>query len=175
MLTSWLETALLRYSKLSSMLHMPQKRDLNILVSNLNNPRLPDYLLGLDHTTWTDERSARDLVSVNGVPEFDIVTTWLIKLCLSPYHRLIGSRTKQSVNGDADLTHYDDDHLQIPAHIISTLFASLLPTLSIVVLFIVEDMAKRLGLIAVFTTVFSVALAGLTKARTVDIFAATAA
>jgi len=157
------------------MLHPPKERDLNILVGILDNPRLPDYLLGLDNTAWTNSQSAGDLVSVNVVPEFDVVTKWLIKLCLGAYHRFIGRRMKQNVNADADLTHYDDEHLQIPAHIIGTLFASLLPTLSIVVLYIVDDMVKRLGLIAVFTAVFSVTLAGLTKARTVDIFAATAA
>jgi hypothetical protein len=136
---------------------------------------LSDYLLGLDHSVWEDERSKRDLVSVNAVPEFDVVTTWLIKLFLGPYHRLIGRRTKRSVDEDAGLFHYNDGHLQIPAHIISTLFASLLPSLSIVVLYVVDDMTKRLGLIVVFTAVFSVALAGLTKAKTVEIFAATAA
>ena len=170
-----IETALLRHIKLSSTCEKPRKQALDILTSNLDNPALPDYLLGLDHSVWTDERSKQDLVAVNANPDFDLLTTWLIKVCLGPYHRFIGRRRKKTLNQDADLFHYDDNHLKIPAHIVSTLFASLLPSLSIVVLYVVHDMTKRLGLIAVFTAVFSVTLASLTKARTVDIFAATAA
>jgi hypothetical protein len=53
--------------------------------------------------------------------------------------------------------------------------ASLLPVVSIVVLYLVDSMPKRLGIVAGFTAAFSIALALFTRARRVDIFAATAA
>lgn len=40
-----LENALLRHNKLSTMLPKPRKHDLDILVANLDDPRLPDYVL----------------------------------------------------------------------------------------------------------------------------------
>jgi hypothetical protein len=77
----------------------------------------------------------------------------------------------------ADLTvvHYDDAHLQIPAVVLSTFLASLLPVLSIVILYLVESMPERLAIVAVFTSAFSVALALVTTATRVENFAATAA
>ena len=109
------------------------------------------------------------------VHEFDPLTRWLIDVFLLPYHRLIGHRFKTSPNVDAKIFVYNDAHLEAPAHIISTILASLLPVIAIVVLYVINDMAKRLGLIAVFTTVFSACLAALTRANRFDTFAATAA
>lgn len=52
-----LENALLRHARLSTMLPKPRKRELDILIANLDDPRLPDYLLGLDSHVWKDESS----------------------------------------------------------------------------------------------------------------------
>lgn len=116
-----------------------------------------------------------DLISINEVPEFDLITNWLIKFCLRPYHRLLGDRREKRHNEDVKLFHYDNGHLQLPTHVASTVLASTLPVLSIVVLYLVHRMATRLGLVAIFTTIFSASLAILTNARRVDVFSATAA
>jgi hypothetical protein len=58
---------------------------------------------------------------------------------------------------------------------VTTILACTFPILSIVVLYLVESMSKRLGVITVLTTLFSLVLVLTTSARTVDIFAATAA
>jgi hypothetical protein len=47
--------------------------------------------------------------------------------------------------------------------------------ISIVVLYVINSMRIRLGLVCVFTLIFSFVLALATKARRVEIFAATAA
>lgn len=118
---------------------------------------------------------ARDLVSINRVHEFDTVSQWLIRWFLEPYHRFLGHRRKVAHNADAELFHYDDVHLEIPANIISILLSSVLPVLSIAVLYVVHNMPARLGLVALFTAAFSLSVAMLTKARRIDVFTATAA
>jgi hypothetical protein len=110
--------------------------------------------------------------------DFDHLTLWLIKAFLGFFHDLVG-RWYKSPSGtegsDPPIVHYDDAHLQLPASLLSTFLASLLPVLSIVALYLVESMPKRLTIAAVFTSTFSVALALVTTARRVENFAATAA
>jgi hypothetical protein len=170
-----LETTLLRHSQLSNILHKPRKHDLDILAGNLDNPRLPDYLLGLDSNVWKDQSFREDLLSINKVHEFDTVSKWLIHLFLEPYHRFFGHRKQQALNADANLFHYDNSHLEAPANIISIVLSSVLPVLSIVVLYLIHNMPTRLGLVALFTALFSLSVAILTKAKRVDVFTATAA
>lgn len=142
-------------------------------MSNLDDAKLQDYLLGRDSSVWKDSKD--DLVSLNPVYDFDHVTEWFIRYGLTWYHRFIGHRLKNTANADANLYHYNDAHLELPVHILSTTLASLLPILAIVILYLVKDTAKRLGLIAAFTAVFAVCLAVVTKARRVDVFSTTAA
>ena len=56
-----------------------------------------------------------------------------------------------------------------------TAIASLLPVVSIVVLSSVNSLRERLGIIGLFTTMFSLSLSLLTGGRAIEIFAATAA
>lgn len=58
---------------------------------------------------------------------------------------------------------------------VATLLSSLLPVVSIVVLYLVHSMPARLGIIAAFTAGFSVVLSIITSASRIDNFAATAA
>lgn len=58
---------------------------------------------------------------------------------------------------------------------LGTVFSSLAPLISIVVLSFVANERVRLGLICAFTALFCCSLAIATKARRVEIFAATAA
>jgi len=59
--------------------------------------------------------------------------------------------------------------------ILVTVVASLLPICSVVALFIVQSNGLRLGMIAIFSACFSLALALMTNARRIEVFAATAA
>jgi hypothetical protein len=167
------DQTLLHYSQLSSILNQPRKYDVGNIAANLDDANLPDYLLGLDSSTWKDKSLRYDLASVNSIHEFDIVTKCLIRLFLRPYHLLSGHRKVDHQNGDANMYHYDDAFLEIPAHVISTIFASLLPVVAIVVLNSVKSMPKRLGLIGLFTAVFSASISGFTKTRRLEVFAAT--
>ena len=75
----------------------------------------------------------------------------------------------------SNLHHYPDDDVETVTNILGTIFSSLAPLISIVVLSFVRNPDVRLGLVCVFTLLFSSCLAIATKARRVEIFAATAA
>jgi hypothetical protein len=73
------------------------------------------------------------------------------------------------------LFNYDEKHLELPAEILSTALSSLLPVAAIIVLYLVQNMAKRLAIIALFTVAFSVGLVLMAAAKRSENFAATAA
>lgn len=70
---------------------------------------------------------------------------------------------------------YDEKIVIRAADMIGTAISSLLPVLAVIVLHSVHEMLTRLGMIALFTVVFALALMVTTKAKRVEIFAATAA
>jgi hypothetical protein len=70
---------------------------------------------------------------------------------------------------------YDDVRVNAVTNVLGTIFSSIAPLVSIVVLAFVDRPKARLGLVCAFTLLFSLCLAVATKARRVEIFAATAA
>ena len=61
------------------------------------------------------------------------------------------------------------------ANLMGTVFASLLPVLAIVVLHLTEGTGVRLGLVGVFSALFSTCLWLLNNGKVVEVFAATSA
>jgi uncharacterized membrane protein len=61
------------------------------------------------------------------------------------------------------------------ARVFSMTLASMLPVVSIVVLYYVHNMGRRLGIIGGFTAAFSIVLGLVTNGALVDVFAAAAA
>lgn len=76
---------------------------------------------------------------------------------------------------EAGLSHYEDLRLNAISHFVGTMIASLLPAISIFVLYFVHNMLARLGAIMAFSALFSFTLAVFTTAKRIEIFAATAA
>jgi hypothetical protein len=58
---------------------------------------------------------------------------------------------------------------------LTTVVSSILPISSVVVLYFVRSNGLQLGMLVVFSAIFSFALALMTNARKVEIFAATSA
>jgi uncharacterized Tic20 family protein len=58
---------------------------------------------------------------------------------------------------------------------VATIVACVLPVASIALLYTIQSMSKRIGIMAMFTAIFSFALVLMTNAGLGDIFAATAA
>ena len=73
------------------------------------------------------------------------------------------------------LHYYDDRNIEVVTNILGTVLSSLAPLVSIIVLSFVVSGRARLGLVCLFTALFCLSLAIATKARRVEIFAATAA
>ena len=75
----------------------------------------------------------------------------------------------------SSLYYYSDEHINGAINIIGTVASSLTPMISIIVLYVIQSTRIRLGLVCGFTLLFSLVLALATKARRIEIFAATAA
>jgi hypothetical protein len=75
----------------------------------------------------------------------------------------------------SNLHYYDDRRIELVTNVVGIMFSSTAPLLSIVILSFVSNAHARLGLICAFTILFSACLAVATKARRVEIFAASAA
>jgi hypothetical protein len=71
--------------------------------------------------------------------------------------------------------HYSDERLLKVAALVAMSFASLMPIAAITVLYVITSMPIRLGLVAVFTVVFTILCGFLTNAKPIEIFAATTA
>ena len=83
--------------------------------------------------------------------------------------------TAQQISHSADFRHYDEAALTKISNVVTAILSSLLPTVVILVLYFVNRMLTRIGLIITFTSVFSLALALFTEAKKVEVFTATAA
>lgn len=75
----------------------------------------------------------------------------------------------------AGIVRYEESTIVMVTNIIGTVLSSLLPILSIIVLYFVKNTLTRLGIVVIFTTLFSATLTIFTSARRVEVFASTAA
>lgn len=73
------------------------------------------------------------------------------------------------------LVNYEDLKIVDTARLMSTVLASVLPTLSIVILYFIRSLIGRLGALVGFSTLFAISVAVFTNARRVEVFSATAA
>lgn len=71
--------------------------------------------------------------------------------------------------------HYKESSLESALGIVATVVASILPVCSVVALYVIQSNNLRLGMLAIFSTIFSLTLALMTNARRIEVFAATAA
>jgi len=90
------------------------------------------------------------------------------------FHKRIGHRFK-SRDESTSLYEYRDSKINDAAHTISIILSSLLPPASIFALYYVHRTPIRLGLIMIFSAIFTACLAISTSAKRVEIFAATVA
>lgn len=129
-----------------------------------------------DRDVWSTEME-HDLVSVQETINADnfskAVSEWLVPI----FHRVIGKYFKDPVSWDdaSGILRYSDTGVGFAVDVVGTVISSLFPIVAIVALYFVDQMSARLGIVAAFTAVFSLCLALMTRARRVEIFAATTA
>jgi hypothetical protein len=133
-------------------------------------------LRGPDQKAWSPEHSY-DLLAIRKRESSDPFSRWLTD-CIIPYfHKKVGNRFRKPVVEDLEsaICEYSEPNLSTAVNILGTVLASMIPITSIVILYFVQSNLIRLGLSVVFTGIFSCCLAMVTKARRVEIFAATSA
>jgi hypothetical protein len=85
-----------------------------------------------------------------------------------------GTRTINDAEG-ATMRYYPESKIKSVAKILTTVFASLLPGIVILALYLINTTIRRIGAMLCFTAFFALVLSVWTLAPTIDIFAATAA
>jgi hypothetical protein len=129
------------------------------------------HLEGLDRDVWKD---GKDLLVVSSDNLSNSFGNSISKRMFELYHRFVRSK-RPPTDVENGLYKYDHKTVHGVADVASTLLVSLMPMVSIFVLYSIHNMWIRLGMVAVFTMMLSLTLALLTKARGIEIFAATAA
>ncbi|EPE26349.1 hypothetical protein GLAREA_02261 [Glarea lozoyensis ATCC 20868] len=168
--------AVLKHAALAR-LEQPRKYDLDFLRSWFRRPGMGSFpLLGIDRESW-DPKNEDDLIAIRPRAAPDIFSKWLTEGIVPFYHRIIGKRFKEQLPDTigTGIYHYKESSLELRLGIMATVVASVLPICSVVVLYFIKSNNLRLGLLAVFSAIFSLALALMTNARRIEVFAATAA
>ncbi|KAK7920840.1 hypothetical protein PG985_008862 [Apiospora marii] len=118
-----------------------------------------NFLRGFESTTWsTRDQNPDDFITI--AQPTDKITSMLSGRILDMYDKVFGGR-RETIS-------------RVGSAAVAAL-SSTLPTLAILALYFVRDMVTRMGLVILFTTIFSIALAIFTDAKKIEIFSATAA
>ncbi|KAH8593912.1 hypothetical protein B0O99DRAFT_574662 [Bisporella sp. PMI_857] len=156
----------------------PNESTLRSLQDWLERPKMGNLaLLGRDRDTWgaSDEplRNNMDLFAIGSGRENNVFSTWFSRKFIRWFHHALWHRTKKADDIESGIFSYKDTTLQRYTLHITTIIACSLPILAIVVLYYVDSMDARLGLVALFTVVFAACLSIFTHTTRVEIFIAT--
>ena len=75
----------------------------------------------------------------------------------------------------ANTVYYSDETLNAASAAVGIICSFVLPVMAIILLYVVQSMARRLAIIAVFTPLFTTVLLVCSPSRSIEICAATAA
>jgi hypothetical protein len=158
-------------------LQSPNAYDLGFLRSWFERPSMGSFpLYGLDRKSW-DPTYEWDLAALCSRKAPDPFSQWVSDRVIPTFHHIIGSKYRAPVSEDigSGIYEYNDSTIAFIAHIATTVVASVIPLSSVVILYVVKSNGLRLGIIALLSALFSLALALMTNARKIEIFAATSA
>lgn len=131
-------------------------------------------LRGADRHTWEDGKE-HDLIQLYHREASDVFSQWVIEKLVPLFHYYFGKHFKTNSSPSDEFTSYHDPSLYNLLSLVSTTIASVFPILAIVLLHLVTKTSARLAIIGAFTAAFSICLSLVTKARRIEVFAATAA
>ena len=179
-----------------SELASPRSRDLVALQDWLRRPTLGGvYLTGRDRNIWAE---GTDLMLLAKQAPSNYFTRWISDSLAPMYHHTAMSiqtqlvrikynaspkgvfvtnveQRKSSVQDDSGIAQYSEAGIATAARMVGAVLASLLPILAIVVLYLVDNTGARLGLVAVFSAIFSTTLWFLNDGKLIEVFSATSA
>ncbi|KAL9120490.1 MAG: hypothetical protein Q9187_002954 [Circinaria calcarea] len=175
-ITSSQDNALLQYSQIRKF-EKPLNKDLKLLQEWLDRPEGGDFFLrGREAEIWENEK---DLIALSDrQAKKDSITRFISDTVIPWYHHRWGHRFKNTATSGEDwngLWHYEEASFVAVANAISTILSSLLPTTSILVLYFVKSSTARVAVTMLFTTLFSLTLATVARAKKTEAFAATTA
>ncbi|KAH7375417.1 hypothetical protein B0T11DRAFT_270323 [Plectosphaerella cucumerina] len=163
--------ALLRQSQVAA-LEEPRQRPLNVARSQMfnnvydphgNKVRSEPLIMG-DAAKRLDDENRRDLAAVRRPPESDLLSRFLQDHWMFKTRKL------------TDETEYIvESHIHWVGAVVSTLVAAILLLGAIFLLRALNQEDAQLGVIAMFTVLFSASVRVMTNARRAEIFASTAA
>ncbi|KAH0834597.1 hypothetical protein FOPE_03745 [Fonsecaea pedrosoi] len=167
--------AVIQYHQMSEM-PKPSTNDLAGLQEWLRRPSLGAvYLTGRDREVWSQ---GTDLVAIADRPRSNRLRSWIADYLVPALHR-IGRHLRTIRGGNSEFgtnfAEYSDTAITQAANLLGTVLASLLPVVAIIVLYLIEGMGIRLGLVAVFSALFSTCLWFLNDGRLIEVFSATSA
>ena len=157
----------------------PPNPQLTALKAWLDDPREGKcFLRGQEVNTWEQENEA-DLISLaDDACQQDPFTQWVANYPLNLFHRHIGERIfsdKQSGDEEKGFICYSDVKIARFSAGLGTALGSALTMTSIIVLYYINRTVLRLVAISIFMFLFSLLLSIFTRARKIEIFAATCA
>ncbi|KAF2661394.1 hypothetical protein K491DRAFT_710965 [Lophiostoma macrostomum CBS 122681] len=120
------------------------------------------FLSGCEARPWMSVEQP-DLLSVSSRSTDDLFT------------RFFEEHKPMKGQEGTNIAHYGKAGFKRMARILNTMLSALLPSLSVLALYLIHNPLVRLGAIVGFSAAFSLILTLFTKARPVEVFAATAA
>jgi hypothetical protein len=157
----------------------PGKWDLHHIQDYLQSPEMgPLALCGEDATIWgsvLDRKSHKpDLVALRPRAKKDAFSEWAAENTIFNLFKCgcVRFMKPSRVHGTVG---YEDTTIYRITYWITSILASLIPIASIVVLYFVDSMPARLGIIAMFNVLVSVCLMAFANAKRAEVFAVTAA
>lgn len=155
----------------------PAKKNLSILREWLGDPKGGNgFLRDSEFFTWEPQYDG-DFVTFGAAKgEQDIFTIWFTSAFAKLYHSLWGHKRngKVVIDEESGMVEYRDEYFDKFATAFSTTIASLLPVLAVLGLYFEKGLLKRIYIMIVMTAVFAAVLSLCSKARRIEIFAATA-
>ncbi|RDL38895.1 uncharacterized protein BP5553_03235 [Venustampulla echinocandica] len=168
-----------RYSTLKAQ-QSPNPTSLSFLRRWFKHPLMGNFpLIGLDRNLWESSPTS-SLVAIEPRKGPDPLSSLFLTKFFLWWHQLVGHLFKRpkSQNPDeeaAEYFEYTDRKVLKVANVVGTVISSSLLVGSTVVLYFVDNMLARLGIIAALTQVFGLVLVLVTNASKAEVFAATAA
>ncbi|KIW81389.1 hypothetical protein Z517_04414 [Fonsecaea pedrosoi CBS 271.37] len=178
------EKKLLRYyqfvTQTSGVLKLPRpdRCDMDFLCTWLESERGGQNFLkkhsAAEARAW-DPQQARDLMTVN--KRRDRFAAWVSNTIMPIYHSKIGHRIHPRIDDGSigPRYWYDDGHFAAVGNVICTVLSSVIPSISIVALYYIQNILARLLVIIALCTLFSLIMSFVAQGRRYEVFAATTA
>ena len=120
---------------------------------------------------YLDTKNYRDMINLAPDPYREAFSRFLAEKLGWLF---LSSKEKQEVQ-QRGFTVFSDQRIRRTTRLFAVVLSSILPVLSIVILYYVHSTNVHIGLIIVFSTLFSAVVALVSDARNVEVMAATAA